>query len=43
LTEFTSKYNLPVEAARGGAETRYPEDQVKIAAEMKKVNTAAAK
>jgi len=43
LTEFTSKYKLPVEAARGGAETMYPEYRSKLAAEMKKENTAAAK
>ncbi len=43
LTEFTTKYKLPVEAARGGAETMYPEYRTKIAAEMKKENTAAAK
>ena len=43
LTEFTTKYKLPVEAARGGAETMYPEYRNKIAAEMKKESTAAAK
>jgi hypothetical protein len=32
LTEFASKHNIPVEAARGGAETMYPEYVRKLAA-----------
>jgi len=43
LTEFTTKYKLPVEAARGGADTMYPEYRTKLAADMKKASTAAAK
>jgi hypothetical protein len=35
LTEFTKKYNLPEEAARGGAETSYPEFEQKIKAGAK--------
>jgi hypothetical protein len=31
LTEFASRYNVPVEAARGGAETMYPEYRIKLA------------
>jgi hypothetical protein len=31
LTEFASRWGIPVEAARGGAETRYPEYQNKLA------------
>ena len=31
LTEFASKHGIPVEAARGGAETMYPEYQLKLA------------
>ncbi len=31
LTEFASKYEIPVEATRGGAETMYPEYLLKIA------------
>ena len=31
LTEFASRYNIPVEASRGGAETMYPEYQDKLA------------
>jgi hypothetical protein len=31
LTEFASRYGIPVEAARGGAETMYPEYQDKMA------------
>ena len=31
LTEFASEYGMPVEAARGGAETMYPEYQKKLA------------
>ena len=31
LTEFASRHGIPVEAARGGAETMYPEYQEKIA------------
>lgn len=30
LSEFHAKYGLPAEAARGGAETMYPEYQLKI-------------
>jgi hypothetical protein len=30
LTEFASRWGLPVEAARGGAETMYPEYQLKL-------------
>ena len=32
LNEFPAKYNLPAEAARGGAETMYPEYQLKLQA-----------
>ena len=32
LTEFSTKYKLPYEATRGGAETMYPEFQKKLAA-----------
>jgi hypothetical protein len=32
LTEFTTKYKLPVEAARGGAQTMYPEYKTKLSA-----------
>jgi hypothetical protein len=32
LTEFAKKYNLPVEATRGGAETMYPEYRDKMKA-----------
>jgi hypothetical protein len=31
LTEFASRYGIPLEAARGGAETMYPEYQEKLA------------
>jgi hypothetical protein len=31
LTEFASRWGVPLEAARGGAETRYPEYQDKLA------------
>ena len=31
LTEFATKYGIPVEATRGGAETMYPEYQLKLA------------
>ncbi len=31
LTEYASRYGIPVEATRGGAETMYPEYQEKIA------------
>jgi hypothetical protein len=31
LIEFASTYGIPVEAARGGAETMYPEYQEKLA------------
>jgi len=41
LAEFTAKYKLPAEAARGGAETMYPEYRDKIAVQMKSANTAA--
>src|ERR1700690_2368867 len=30
LTEFSSRWGIPVEAARGGAETMYPEYQAKL-------------
>jgi hypothetical protein len=30
LTEFSSKHGLPAEAARGGAETTYPEYMFKL-------------
>ncbi len=43
LTEFSTKYKLPYEATRGGAETMYPEYRTKIAAELKKESTAASK
>jgi hypothetical protein len=40
LHEFADKFHIPVEAALGGAETAYPEYQLKI----KQMNaTAAAK
>ncbi len=32
LTEFASRWNVPVEATRGGAETMYPQYQAKLAA-----------
>jgi hypothetical protein len=32
LQEFARQYGVPIEAARGGAETMYPEYQVKLAA-----------
>jgi len=32
LNEFADKYKIPAEAARGGAETMYPEYRLKIAA-----------
>jgi hypothetical protein len=35
LKEFTEKYKIPAEAARGGAETMYPEYRLKIAASAK--------
>jgi len=41
LTEFTTKYKLPVETARGGAETMYPEYRGKMSGMMKNPNTAA--
>jgi hypothetical protein len=31
LTEFASRWHVPVEAARGGAETMYPQYQLKLA------------
>jgi hypothetical protein len=31
LTEFASRWGVPVEAARGGAKTMYPEYQEKLA------------
>ena len=34
LTEFAKKYTLPQEAARGGAETMYPEYRTKLKALM---------
>ena len=34
LTEFADKYKIPREAARGGAETMYPEYQKKLRATM---------
>jgi hypothetical protein len=43
LTEFSTKYKLPYEATRGGADTMYPEYRAKIAAELKKENTSASK
>jgi hypothetical protein len=43
LTEFPTKYKLPAEAARGGAETMYPEYRGRLAGMMKNPNTAAAK
>ena len=43
LTEFSTKYKLPYEATRGGADTMYPEYRTKIAAELKKENTSASK
>jgi hypothetical protein len=30
ISEFPARYNLPVEAARGGAETMYPEYRLKM-------------
>ena len=41
LTEFTTKYKLPTETARGGAETMYPEYRGKLAGMMKGASTAA--
>jgi hypothetical protein len=35
LTEFPAKYKLPMEAARGGAATMYPEYRTKMAADAK--------
>jgi hypothetical protein len=35
LNEFPAKYQLPAEAARGGAETMYPEYQLKLQAARK--------
>jgi hypothetical protein len=32
LNEFPAKYNLPAEAARGGADTMYPEYQLRLQA-----------
>lgn len=40
LGEFGQKYNIPIEATRGGAETMYPELARKI---VKERNTSAAK
>jgi hypothetical protein len=34
VSEFATKYSLPQEAARGGAETMYPEYQKKLRALM---------
>jgi hypothetical protein len=31
LTEFASRWGIPIEASRGGAETMYPEYQLKLA------------
>lgn len=39
LTEFAAKYKLPPEAARGGAETMYLEDQLRLT----KSSSAAAR
>lgn len=39
LTEFATKYGLPQEAARGGAETMYPEYQKKLRALMSNDST----
>ncbi|MBV8906857.1 MAG: hypothetical protein JOZ22_24725 [Acidobacteriia bacterium] len=41
LSEFPKKYGVPPEAARGGAETMYPEYQQKIAADQQKKLAAA--
>ena len=30
LAEFAMRYNVPVEATRGGAETMYPEYRIKM-------------
>ncbi len=37
LSEFPARYGLPPEAARGGAETMYPEYQMKLKTEIKSV------
>jgi hypothetical protein len=43
LTEFSDKYKLPAIAARGGAETMYPEYQKKMAAAATPTRNAASK
>ena len=43
LTEFSDKYKLPAAAARGGAETMYPEYKQKIAAAAAATRNAASK
>jgi hypothetical protein len=35
LTEYATAHGIPAEAARGGAETMYPEYRKKLAAMMK--------
>ena len=41
LGEFAQKYGIPVEAARGGAETMYPEYMVKLQGMPKPARSAA--
>jgi hypothetical protein len=41
LEEFPKKYGVPAEAARGGAETMYPEYQQKLAADARQKLAAA--
>ena len=43
LTEFSTKYKVPEFAARGGAETMYPEYEKKLAAAAAGTRNAAAK
>jgi hypothetical protein len=43
LTEFTTKYKIPEFAARGGAETMYPEYEKKLAAAAAGTRNAASK
>ena len=43
LSEFPKKYGLPEQATRGGAETTYPEYQIKLAAMPKPAPTTASK
>jgi hypothetical protein len=43
LGEWGKKYDLPIEASRGGVETMYPELARKVAAEKAKTRTATKK